>query len=259
MIMAFHNMNIQRTHHQKCLTRFVESHGLNRLGIKILSFLGITTSNSTNDRHSKKSLMQYDEDIKTIITSDCCVLGFDNYNHAYGSSVYNPERKSQLVLANFTVFGVSCCQRDVERSFVFNEHEEPFPSVPKDRGTLSKYVPLVMKKIRHELCSMNETAEKDYCYWNIAQVVEEDLRTVPVTSYDPKNRKPIHDRGRAYDKPWFVTGRNSASNIGIAHIFSHIYNATQHVHTKGEYSFVKMDVNLYNKFLQVLFFFKYLL
>ena len=210
MIMAFHNMNLQRTHHQKCLTLFVAYNGLNRLGIKMLSFLGVTAK-STHDRNSNRTLTKYDEDIKTIITSDCCVLGFDNYNHAYGSQI-------------FQCLG-SCCQRDVERSFVFNEHEEPFPSVPKDRGTLSKYVPLVMKKIRHELCSMNETAEKDYCYWNIAQVVEEDLRTVPVTSYDPKNRKPIHDRGRAYYKPWFVTGRNSASNIGIAHIFSHIYNA----------------------------------
>ena len=108
-----------------------------------------------------------------------------------------------------------------------------------------------MRKIRHELCSMNETADKDYCYWNIAQVVQEDLRTVPVTSYNPKNCKSVHDRGRAYYKPWFVSGRNSVANIGIANILSHIFNDTQHVHAKGQYSFAKMDVNLYNKFLQV--------
>ena len=191
--MAFHNINLQRTYHQKCLTRFVEYHGLSRLGIKMLSFLGITASNSTHDRHSKTSMMKYDEDIKSIIKADCCVLGFDNYNHAYGSSVYNRERKDQLVKANFTVYGVSVCQRDVERSFVTDEHKKPFPSVPKDKGTLLKYVPQVMQKIRHELCNMNENAGKDYCYWNIAQVVQEDLRTVPVTSYDAKNRKPIHD------------------------------------------------------------------
>ena len=108
MIMAFHNINLQRTYHQKCLTRFTEYHGLSRLGIKMLSFLGITASNSTYDRHSKTSIMKYDEDIKTIIKTDCCVLGFDNYNHAYGSPVYNRERKDQLLKANFTVYAFFC-------------------------------------------------------------------------------------------------------------------------------------------------------
>ena len=54
--------------------------------------------------------------------------------------VYNRERKDQLLKANFTVYGVSLCQKDVDRSFVFDEPKEPCPSVPKDKGTLLKYV-----------------------------------------------------------------------------------------------------------------------
>ena len=56
---------------------------------QMLSFLGITVSTSTNDSYAKKSLTQYDADNKEIISTANCVIGFDNYNHAYGSSVYN--------------------------------------------------------------------------------------------------------------------------------------------------------------------------
>ena len=64
-----------------------------------------------------------------------------------------------------------------------------------------------------------------------------------------------NDRGRENYKPWFVTGRNSASNIGIAHIISHVYNAIQHVHGQNRYSFAKMDINLFVKFCR--FFLKF--
>src|SRR5690606_29834145 len=104
MILASHNMNIQRTEHQKYLTRILEYNGLGRLEILLLSFLGVATCPRTNDRSSTKSLMKYDEDIHHTIRTSPCVLGFDNYNHAYGSTVYNKDRNSQLILSNFTVF-----------------------------------------------------------------------------------------------------------------------------------------------------------
>ena len=88
MILGFHNIDMHRSEHQKCLTRFVEYHGLSRFGIKMLSFLGITVSTSTMDNHSKKSLTKYDEDIQDVLVDGNCVLGFDNYNHAYASGIY---------------------------------------------------------------------------------------------------------------------------------------------------------------------------
>ena len=75
----------------------------------------------------------------------------------------------------------------------------------------------------------------------IIEVVQEDVR-----------RKPIHDRGRANYKPWSHWPKLRLK-IGIANILSHVFNAIQHVHPQEEYSFVKMDVDLYNKFFQVFF------
>ena len=64
------------------------------------------------------------------------MMKISNHNQQIAvSPVYNRERKDQLLKANFTVYGVSLCQRDVERSFFSNEHEEPIPSVRKDKGT----------------------------------------------------------------------------------------------------------------------------
>ena len=100
---------------------------------------------------------------------------------------------------------------------------------------------------------MNDEAGRDYSYWEISRVVKEDLRAVPIRAYNHIRieQKDEHERGRIYYKPWFVTGRNSASNVGVAHILSHIFNAVQHVHSEGKYAFAKMDINLFNKFWQV--------
>ena len=126
---------MHRSEHQKCLTRFVEYHGLSRFGIKMLSFLGITVSTSTMDNHSKKSLTKYDEDIRNVLVDGNCVLCFDNYNHAYASGIYDKEIKNQLRLANFTVFGVSICQKEVDTSFVYDDAKNPIPSVPKSKAS----------------------------------------------------------------------------------------------------------------------------
>ena len=222
----------------------------------MLSFLGVTVCPSTNDNHSKKCLTLYDHDIRTILTDGNCVIGFANYNHAYGSNVYNQDRKSQLILANFTVFGASLCQQAVDVKFVYDDFKKPLPSVPKEKSFLMKYVPKVMSKIQNSLCDMNEESGRDYCYWSIARIVKEDLKVIPIRAYNYVHEGiHEHERGRKLYRPWFVSGRNSASNIGIAHIFSHIYNAVQHVDQKGLYYFAKMEINLYKKFLQVLLFF----
>jgi len=96
---------------------------------------------------------------------------------------------------------------------------------------------------------MNEEAKSDYCYWNVSRVVRDSLAAVPLR---PSNTKPnVHNRGRKYYNPWFVSGRNSASNVGIAHILTQIFEAYQELHHRGKYGYVKMDVNLFLKYFQV--------
>ena len=155
-------MNIQRNEHQKCLTRLLEYYGLSRFGILMLSYLGVTICPSTNDTYAKKSLTQYDADVKEILNQGNNVLGFDNYNHAYGSTVYNKDRKTQVALANFTVFGISLCKEQVDTSFVHDDSKDPLPSVPKSKGSLLKYVNTVIDKIRTDLCDMNDESGRDY-------------------------------------------------------------------------------------------------
>ena len=89
--------------------------------------------------------------------------------------------------------------------------------------------------------------------WDLSRVLKDDLRAVPVRAYNIISDKEDleHDRGRKHYMPWFVSGRNSASNVGIAHIFSHIYNVVQHLDSQDRYAFVKLDINLFLKFLQV--------
>ena len=70
---------------------------------------------------------------------------------------------------------------------------------------------------------MNDESSRDYCYWNISKVVSHDLKAVPIRSYNNiEDKGPSHDRGRQNYKPWFVTGRNSASNIGVAYSFTYL-------------------------------------
>ena len=88
------------------------------------------------DNHSKKSLTKYDEDIQNVLVDGNCVLSFDNYNHAYASGIYDKEIKNQLRLANFTVFGVSICQKEVNTSFVYDDAKNPIPSVPNSKASL---------------------------------------------------------------------------------------------------------------------------
>ena len=204
-------------------------------------------------------MTQYDVDLKSLITAENCVIGFDNYHHAYGSSVNNKVRNTQLVLANFTVFGISLCKEEVDTSFVYDDFKDPLPSVPPAKESLLKYVDPIMDKIRTDLCDMNDTSGRDYCYWNVSRVVRDDLRAVPIRAYNNIDAKAENDRGRENYKPCFVSGRNSASNIGVAHILSHVFNAIKDIHYQSRYSFVKMDVNLYVKFLQVLFHFQLLI
>ena len=77
-----------------------------------------------------------------------------------------------------------------------------------------------MNKLRNSICDVNEEAGEDYCYWKVAHVVRDNLAVVPLRPSNEDQNE--HERGRKYYKPWFVSGRNSASNVGIAHILSHI-------------------------------------
>ena len=101
-------------------------------------------------------------------------------------------------MANFTVFVVSICQKEVATSFVYDDVKNPIPSVPNSKASLRPYVKKVMDKIRTEICDMNESSGRDYSYWNLARVVKDDLRAVPIRAYNTISEKgdEDHDRGR---------------------------------------------------------------
>jgi len=111
----------------------------------------------------------------------------------------------------------------------------------------------VVDKITHAVCDMNDLTTKPFSYWDIAHVVAHDITVVPLREHNDIPNS--HDRGRKFYKPWKVSGRNSASNIGIAHLLTTVFNTYQHLFNRHQYGYMKFDVNLYNKYWQVSFFF----
>ncbi len=88
---------------------------------------------------------------------------------------------------------------------------------------------------KHQICDMNEQTSMPFCYWECSKVVAEDCATVPPMARDQKDRAT--DRGRENYKPWCVSGRNSASNLGFAHILSRIFNSFQYLHAHRLYGY----------------------
>ena len=88
---------------------------------------------------------------------------------------------------------------------------------------------------------------RDFCYWTMSRVVREEIGSVPLR---PQNNRP-NPRGRKYYKPWFVSGRNCASNIGILHVLTTICNEYQHLHAQRKYGYFKADVAIFLKFIQI--------
>jgi hypothetical protein len=173
-------------------------------------------------------------------------MGIDNYNHAYGSPVVSLEQKNMLRMANFTVCGISVCQHMVDNTFVLDDSDMPLPSLPDQKVTLAAFIRPLLNQIAQAIATMT-----DFCYWPLARVVRDEVGAVPLR---PENKQPNpHSRGRKLYKPWFVSGRNCASNIGILHVFTNLYNEYQHLHGQEKYGYFKADVSIYLKFIQIVY------
>ena len=84
------------------------------------------------------------------------------------------------------------------------------PSLPPEKTIFAALVQNVVQDISAAMDTILQETKSKYCYWMMADVVKGDL------ALRAQNRKRnAQSRGRKYYKPWFVTGRNCASNVGI--------------------------------------------
>ena len=232
----------------KRLTMYLQYHGLSRLGIQMLSFKGICVNPRTADRTTSTRIRMQSSMVAALIHEGRAIIGIDNYNHAWGSPIVSPERQSQLVLANYTTCGVSKYQVHVDNTFLINDAGEFLPSIPPEKIVLSAFVRQAVRKIVDEMKPIEEKTGGLH-YWELSQVVADSIGAVPLRA-DNTNPNPA-PRGRQYYIPWFVSGRNCAANVGILHILTTIFNEYQHLHEKEMYGYMKADVSIYLKYLQV--------
>ena len=235
----------------KRFTLYLQYHGLSRLEVNVLANKGICVHPRTSDRTINKRLAMYDDTVSGLIHSGLGIIGIDNYNHCYGSPVISAERKSQLILANYTVCGVSHCQEEVDNTILIDSEMKQIPSVPSKRILFAALVKPVVKDIKAAMDDIFQRSGKKFSYWTLSTVVQNDMATVPLRSRNRTTNQ--HTRGRTYFKPWFVSGRNCASNEGILHIFTSLYNEYQHNYNSGRYGYFKADVAIFLKYIQVSF------
>jgi len=182
MEMAMFRVNQKMNEGIKRLTMYLQYHGISRIGLQMLCIKGVCVDPRTNDRNANRQLSMYDAKLTNIIREGKAVMGIDNYNHAYGSPVISLEHKNMLRLANFTVCGISICQRPVDNLFVLNESGDPLPSLPDQKIALAAYVRPVLNQIAQAIATMT-----DFCYWTESTVVREQLGSVPLR---PENKRP---------------------------------------------------------------------
>jgi hypothetical protein len=248
-ILMFH-INQRFNDSIKRLTLYLQYHGLSRLGINVLTNKGICVHPRTSDRNINKRLSLYDAKISTIIRTGMAIIGIDNYNHCYGSPVISAERKMQLLLANYTVCGISHCQNTIDNHILLDGAGASIASLPNKKIVFAAFVQTVVNEIKAAMNAIFEETKNKFSYWTISDVVQENLAAVPLRAQN-RTTNP-QTRGRRWFKPWFVSGRNCASNEGILHIFTTIYNEYQHNFNQGIYGYFKADVTLFIKYFQVL-------
>ena len=232
----------------KRLTMFLQYHGLSRIGIQTLAFKGVCVNIRTADRQASKTIAQQTQTVITLFREGKAIIGMDNYNHAYGSPIVSFERKAQLSIANYTACGISRTVTHIDDLFRVNESEEYLPSIPERKVALDAFVRSACANIEAEIQNI-QTLTGGMDYWQLSTVVLDSLGAVPLR---PDNKlQHTAPRGRQHYTPWFVTGRNCASNIGILHVLTTIFNEYQHLHALNMYGYIKADVSIYIKYLQV--------
>jgi hypothetical protein len=131
-MMMFH-INQRFNDSVKRFTLYLQYHGLSRLGINVLANKGICVHPRTSDRSIHKRLALYDDQVSNVIRTGQTIIGIDNYNHSYGSPIISPERRTQLILANYTVCGISHCQIVGDNTILRNPQGGRIPSLPPEK------------------------------------------------------------------------------------------------------------------------------
>ena len=159
-----------------------------------------------------------------------------------------------MLNANFTVLGLSLTPTVLNNKFVRHPGGRIVTSMPPRLQIFACYIAQFLANLKHAICDVNDVVSQPYSYYEISRVVAEGIATIPVRT-KRKDPPDVKDScGLSNFRPWQISGRNCGSNEGTASIMTKIFHACRPLLTTS-YSYVRMDVDLYMKWMRVCFLF----
>ncbi len=118
-----------------------EYDGLSRMGRNYNHMVGLGLDTRSYDRLKKTMIENYLKEVRSIIDSRYCIIGFDNYSHVYRGVNLRLQRDTQYVSSNFTVVGVTKLPlgRDISFDPVLLSTNVSLASLPSDIKDLQPY------------------------------------------------------------------------------------------------------------------------
>jgi hypothetical protein len=153
-----------------------------------------------------------------------------------------------MINANFIAMGLSKILSPVDNEHIEKRNGEPLPAIAPTLVLLAGYIRPLLDDLSCLLRDINEVAHTQFAYWDIARCVLNEVSTVPVSLAD--NKVETSQAGLQLYRPWKISGHNSASNAGAASIFTTIFHALLPL-LPSSYGYVRMDVDLYMKWMRV--------
>lgn len=239
-------------------TLALEYRGLSRLGIQYLALCGAATNPRTFDRKRLQELSHYDSTITRLVDNGQAVFGFDNYSHFFWTPKIAVGQSSSKLGTNCTVGAISIPQITLPNNILYNLNGDIIPSTPRVKVTLACYVKPFINDLKHILCDIKDVTGDHYTYWPLARVVRENISTVPASvqiqgdKQDEKDENQDHSRGLKHFRPWFVSADDPSSNFGTTNTIVRFFKEGMEA-LKRKYLYVRMDVDLWMKWLRVMF------
>ena len=158
------------------------------MGMHLLAVCDVAIRPNSSDRHRQKENVSYDAETQKIIAGGSSVICFDNYNHAFGSAAIKLNRKTNMLLMNMIVCGLSIMSHHVDQDFRIDVDGIEQSSIPTTKLILKDYLEPMITKVEDTLDNLNHEVSSPFAYYELSRVVEEKIQTVPLASKRKRER-----------------------------------------------------------------------